>query len=80
MKRILLMVLRNLWFVPYGWFKLCYTAAHVEKYTEEERYQILKMIDRRANIGGRITIDAYGVEKHPEAGWIHVFSKPSGAI
>lgn len=55
MKRILLMVLRNLWFVPYGWFKLCYTAAHVEKYTEEERYQILKMIDRRANIGGRIT-------------------------
>lgn len=39
MKRILLMVLRNLWFVPYGWFKLCYTAVHVEKYTEEERYQ-----------------------------------------
>ena len=35
MKRILLMVLRNLWFVPYGWFKLCYTAVHVEKYTEE---------------------------------------------
>ena len=59
MKRILLMVLRNLWFVPYGWFKLCYTAVHVEKYTEEERYQVLKMIDRRANIGGRITIDAY---------------------
>ena len=66
MKRILLMVLRNLWFVPYGWFKLCYTAAHVEKYTEEERYQILKMIDRRANIGGRITIDAYGVENIPK--------------
>ena len=60
------MVLRNLWFVPYGWFKLCYTAAHVEKYTEEERYQVLKMIDRRANIGGRITIDAYGVENIPE--------------
>ena len=80
MKRILLMVLRNLWFVPYGWFKLCYTAAHVEKYTEEERYQVLKMIDRRANIGGRITIDAYGVENIPKQGWIYVFSKPSGAI
>ena len=59
MKRILLMVLRNLWFVPYGWFKLCYTAGHIEKYTEEERYQVLKMIDRRANIGGRITISGY---------------------
>ena len=60
------MVLRNLWFVPYGWFKLCYTAGHIEKYTEEERYQVLKMIDRRANIGGRITIDAYGVENIPK--------------
>ena len=40
MKRILLMVLRNLWFVPYGWFKLCSTAARVEIYTEEEGDQV----------------------------------------
>lgn len=66
MKRILLMVLRNLFFVPYGWFKLCYTASHVDKYTEEERYKILKMIDDRAMKGGRITIDAHGVENIPE--------------
>ena len=78
MKRILLMVLRNLWFVPYGWFKLCYTAAHVEKYTEEERYQILKMIDRRANIGGRITIDAYGVENIPEQDGFMFFPNHQG--
>ena len=44
MKRILFMVLRNLIFVPYGWFKLCYYARHVEKYTEEERYAMLKNI------------------------------------
>ncbi len=66
MKRILFMVLRNLIFVPYGWFKLCYYARHVEKYTEEERYAMLKYIDRRANWGGRITIDAHGVENIPE--------------
>lgn len=66
MKRILFMVLRNLIFVPYGWFKLCYTASHVDKYTEEERFQVLKMIDRRANWGGRITIDAHGVENIPK--------------
>ena len=74
MKRILLMVLRNLWFVPYGWFKLCYTAAHVEKYTEEERYrppgEYRRSYHHRCLWSG----------KHPEAGWIHVFSKPSGAI
>ena len=66
MKRIIFMVLRNLLFVPYGWIKLCYTASHVDKYTEEERYAVLKMIDRRANWGGRITIDAHGVENIPE--------------
>ncbi|HIR92629.1 MAG TPA: 1-acyl-sn-glycerol-3-phosphate acyltransferase [Candidatus Egerieimonas intestinavium] len=66
MKRILLMVLRNILFVPYGWFKLCYYASHVEKYTEEQRYALLKYIDRHANWGGRITIDAHGVENIPE--------------
>ena len=66
MKRIIFMVLRNLLFVPYGWIKLCYTASHVDKYTEEERYAVLKMIDRRANWGGRITIDTHGVENIPE--------------
>ena len=66
MKRILLMVLRNLFFVPYGWFKLCYTASHADKYTEEERYKVIKMIDNRAIKGGRITIDAHGVENIPE--------------
>lgn len=66
MKRIIFMVLRNLLFVPYGWIKLYYTASHVDKYTEEERYAVLKMIDRRANWGGRITIDVHGVENIPE--------------
>ena len=41
------MVLKNLFFVPYGWFKLCWCAAHVDNYTEEERYEVLKYIDRR---------------------------------
>ena len=36
MRRILLMVIRNILFVPVYWYKLCYHARHVEKYTEEE--------------------------------------------
>ena len=51
MKRIVMMVLRNLIFVPYGWIKLCYYARHVDKYTEEERYRLLKYIDSKANKG-----------------------------
>lgn len=66
MKRILLMVIRNLLFVPYGWIKLCYYASHVDRYTVEQRYALLKYIDRRANKGGRIQIDAHGIENIPE--------------
>lgn len=65
MKRILLMVFRNLLFVPYGWIKLCWYASHVDRYTEEERYKLLKFIDNRANKGGNLIVDAHGVENIP---------------
>ena len=35
------MVFRNLIWVPYGWFKLCWCAAHVDRYSEKERYELL---------------------------------------
>ena len=56
MKRILLMVFRNLFFVPYGWFKLCWYASHAERYSEEQRYQLLKYVDNRAVKGGNLVI------------------------
>ena len=65
MKRILMMVLRNLYMVPYGWIRLCYRAAHVDKYTEEDMYSFLRWIDLRANKGGNVHIDAHGLENIP---------------
>ena len=46
MKRILMMVFRNILLVPYMWIKLCYHASHVDKYTEEENYKMLLYITR----------------------------------
>lgn len=66
MKRIIIMVLYNILLVPYLYFKLCYYASHADKYTESERYEVLKLIDRRAMKGGRITIDAHGQENLPQ--------------
>lgn len=66
MKRILLMVFRNFFRVPFYWFKLCYMADHVEKYTEEERYGFLKKIVEYANTGGNVVIEAHGTENIPE--------------
>ena len=36
MKRILLMVLYNLPFVPYWWCQLCYYAKHADEISEEK--------------------------------------------
>ena len=65
MKRIIMMVLRNLLFVPWGWFMLNRYAKNVDNYTEGERYALLKKIVRRANKGGNITVQSYGVENIP---------------
>lgn len=67
MKRIIIMVIRNIFLLPYMWIKLCYYAAHVDKYTEEERYQMLDYIVRRANIGGNVTIEVTGEENIPSS-------------
>ncbi len=71
MKRILLMVFRNIFKVPFYWCKLCYMAAHVDKYTEQERYTFLKKIVQMANWGGNVNIQATGKENIPaESGYI----------
>lgn len=71
MKRILMMVFRNLLFVPFAWIKLCWYASHVDNYSEEKRYELLKMIVRHAVKGGNIKIDAHGIENIPkESGYI----------
>ena len=66
MKRILLMVFRNIFLVPFMWIKLCYHAHHVDKYEEKEHYKMLQFICHRANKGGNVTIDGHGLENIPK--------------
>lgn len=78
MKRIILMVLRNLFFVPYGWFKLCWYASHVDRYMEEERYKMLQYVDHKAIHGGNLVIDAHGVENIPKENGFMFFPNHQG--
>jgi len=78
MKRILYMVLRNIILVPFMWIKLCYHASHVEKYTEEEHYKMLKFIVRRANKGGNVTIEVHGQENIPSENGFMFFPNHQG--
>ncbi|MFV0362484.1 MAG: lysophospholipid acyltransferase family protein [Suipraeoptans sp.] len=78
MKRIVMMVIRNIFLLPYMWIKLCYYASHVDKYTEEERYKMLDYIVRRANIGGNVTIKVTGVENIPKNNGFMFFPNHQG--
>ena len=78
MKRIMLMVAYNILLVPYMWFKLCYYGSHVDKYTEEQRYKVLRYIDNRAIKGGRVKIDVHGQENIPEQNGFMFFPNHQG--
>lgn len=66
MKRIIFMILKNIIHVPGMLIRLLRCAANVDKYTEEERNQLLREIVGYANRGGNVTIKVTGKENIPE--------------
>ena len=78
MKRILLMVFRNLFFVPYWWCKLCWYASHADDYSEAERYAFLRHVDEHAIKGGNIHIDVHGEENIPNENGFMFFPNHQG--
>ena len=66
MKRIIMMVIRNIFIIPALWIKLCYHASHVDKYTKEEHDVVMKEIVYRANKGGNVKIITSGSENIPK--------------
>ncbi len=78
MRRIVMMVLRNIVFVPYMWCRLYYHASHVERYTEDEHFKMLKYIVHRANQGGNVKIEAYGTENIPSQNGFMIFPNHQG--
>lgn len=65
MKRILLMILLNIFVAPYWFLKICIYGKS-EKYSEEKRYALLKYAVTKANKSGRVKIESYGLENLPE--------------
>lgn len=71
MKRIIIMVFRNIFFVPWWTIQLLWYAREKDQHTEEQKYALLKKIVRGANKGGKVTIQSDGQENIPrENGFI----------
>lgn len=78
MRRILLMVLRNILFCPYWFFQLCIYGRENNRHTEEERFALLKKIVINANKGGKVTIKATGIDNLPEKDGFIMFPNHQG--
>lgn len=71
MFRFIYVIIMNLFRAPYVIPKMRREAAHPERYTEEERYNLVKYVIRLLKLSGKIHTKAYGVENLPtEGGYI----------
>ena len=56
MKRILLMVFRNLLLVPYAWIRLCYVAAHAENTQKKNGIGFFSLSTDMPTVGGEFSL------------------------
>ena len=78
MNRILLMVLRNLTFVPGAYMKLCRYAKNPQNYTEEEMYGHIRYIMNTGIGAGNIDFQVYGEENIPQENGFMVYGNHQG--
>ena len=71
MLRFIYVIIMNLFRAPYVIPKMRKEAAHPERYTEEERYNLVKYVIRLMKLSGKVHTKAYGTENLPaEDGYI----------
>lgn len=78
MKRIIMMIIRSIWHVPGLLIRLLRMGAHPERYTEAERYGLLKEIDDYAMKNGNVDLEIHGIENLPEKNGYILFPNHQG--
>lgn len=67
MNRIVRMVLKNIHLVPGAYAKLCHYARHTDQYPEQEKYDHIRYMMRRAVQVGNVDLQVYGEENLPQS-------------
>lgn len=81
MKRLVIIFLKNFLVLPYYFFKLLYVStskSYAKKYNEEEVFAFIKQITKRANWGGKVTVDVHGLENLPDKNGYVMFPNHQG--
>jgi 1-acyl-sn-glycerol-3-phosphate acyltransferase len=76
-KRIILMVIRNLLHIP-KWMTKLIIYGKSKKYSEQMKYSLLKEIILHANKSGNVTIESYGLENIPKENGFIIFPNHQG--
>lgn len=68
MRRILLMVLKCIYMVPYWFWNICQFAGDTkeEKYSLNTKYEFIRGIVKKVNRAGKVTIVSSGLENIPQ--------------
>lgn len=77
MKRIIMMVIRLFYIVPY-WFLKISSMGKRPEISEKERYEFLHKLIKKVNRAGRVTIETTGVENLPEKDGYVLFPNHQG--
>lgn len=78
MNRIVYMVLKNIFHIPSWFYKLCMLGREKDTHTESERYDFLRMVVKKVNKSGHVTIDVHGVENLPVENGFVLFPNHQG--
>ena len=78
MNRILMMVLRNIGYVPGAWIKLCRYAKNPDKYTREEMYAHIHDVMKHALGASNVELKVTGLENLPAEGGFMMYANHQG--
>lgn len=78
MLKLFFVIFANFHRAPYIVPKMRYMADHPQKYSEAERYDMMRHCIDLMNKSGKITTEAYGLENLPETGGYIMYPNHQG--
>lgn len=80
MRRIFMMALKNIFMIPYWFFRICQFAKDTEdtRYSLETKYQFIRKIVCKVNRSGRVRIESSGQENLPDKDGFIMFPNHQG--
>lgn len=78
MERIILMVIRSIFELPYWLFHIFKYSKNINTYDEKTRYALLHRLTKLVNRRGRVKVKCYGLENLPEDNGYILYSNHQG--